>query len=190
MRLSAEHLNRAKKDLEGAVAAFETGDDSNVSAEGRNLVEQLAALNDVDLDRLRSDLKDSDLRNLLDSVRERTSEAKKLSANTLSPIVEVGGNLLFDFNRSSLIVRLHFEAQTRSFESIQDLEDTLWIGAAVVELVKRSMREMDNVLSPEAKSGCIGEDFEERLKQIEDAVGEVRQLLTSIHASDALGGKT
>ena len=69
-------------------------------------------------------------------------------------------------------------------------EDTLWIGTAVVEMVKRSMREMDNVLSPEAKSRCIGENFEERLKQIEDAVGEVRQLLTSIHASDALGGKT
>ena len=95
--------------------------------------------------------------------------------------------MLFDFRRRSLIVRLHFETKTRSFESNQDLEDTLWIG---VEMVKRSMRGMDNVLSPEAKSGCIGENFEERLKQIEDAVGEVRQLLTSIHASDALGGKT
>ena len=189
MAISTERLKRAKKDIELTVAAIETGDDSNVSQEGRDLFEQLASLDDVEWDRLLSSLGDHDLRNQLDVVRGMASEAKELSANIFSPIVSIGGSLSFDFSFRSLAVRLHFKSQNRSFESSQDLEDTLLIGAAVVKMVKRSMYQVDNMLSPEAKRVCIGGNFEERLKQIEEDVGEVRRVLTSIHEPDPPDGK-
>ena len=185
MTLSTEHLKGAKKDIELAVAAIETGDDSDVSQEGRDLVEQLASLDDVQWDRLRSDLEDDDLRNALDVLRRQASDAKELSADVFSPIRQIGHHLSLDFGSPSLVVRLRFHGETSSFESRQDLEDTLWIGAVVVEIVRRTIRKMDDVLSPEAKSACIGDNFEERLKQAEDAVGEIRRMFTAIRTSDA-----
>ena len=71
--------------------------------------------------------------------------------------------------------------------SRQDLEDTLWIGAAVLQVVSETMQTMDGTLSSEARSGCIGEVFEENLKHAEDTVGEIRRIFTTVRRTDAPG---
>lgn len=71
--------------------------------------------------------------------------------------------------------------------SRQDLEDTLWIGAAVLQVVSETMRTMDGTFSSEARSGCIGEVFEENLKHAEDTLGEIRRIFTTVRRTDAPG---
>ena len=69
--------------------------------------------------------------------------------------------------------------------SRQDLEDTLWIGAAILQVVSEAMRTMNGTLDSEARSGCIGEVFEENLKRAEATVGEIRRIFTAVRRPDA-----
>ena len=69
--------------------------------------------------------------------------------------------------------------------SSQDPEDTLWIGAAVLKVVSEVMQAMEGTLGPEAQRGCIGAHFEDNLKSAEDAVAEIRQILTAVRGADA-----
>ena len=72
----------------------------------------------------------------------------------------------------------------KSLASNQALEDTLWIGAAVIQVVSESMRAMEGTLRLEAQRNCIGTVFEENLKKAEDAVREVRRVYMAISDAD------
>lgn len=143
MTLSAERLNRAKE--ENIVAALNAKDDSNVSPEGRRLFTEMTALDDAAWDSLLASLEDNDLRDQVGFLRRAVAED---FPDAFSDIRQVGHTASFDISRRSLKVVLRFEAaDKRSFVSSQDLEDTLWIGAAVVEAVSKTMREMEGTLS-------------------------------------------
>ena len=78
--------------------------------------------------------------------------------------------------------RRHIELAGESLEVRQDLEDTLRIGAMVIESVATVMRNMD-VLSVDAKRQCIGQEFEGNLKKAAEAVEEIEGLLSSVRDS-------
>lgn len=186
MDLNAERLNRAKKDIEGAVAAFKAGD--HVSQEGRLIVEELSALDDAEWNSLLASLEDGELRDLLGSVRQRFSEAKNplFSDASVHQIRNIGYQFLFDISQQSLIVFLRFNNLNGKslLDQNQDMEHTLWVGAAVVEVVSEAMKAMDGPLNPEAQRVCIGSDFEKNLQKVEDAVGEIRRIFTAVHGMD------
>ena len=186
MILDAERLNRAKNDIAGVVAAFEAVDDSNVSREGRRLLAELTALDDAAWDSLLESPVDGELRDHLDFLRRKIAQAKEsLPAGAFSQIRQVGHTASFDISQRSLTIRLRFQAGDQSLVSSQDPEDTLWIGAAVLKVVLGVMREMEGTLGPEAQRGCIGAHFEDNLKSAEDAVAEIRQILTAVRGADA-----
>ena len=62
------------------------------------------------------------------------------------------------------------------------LEDTLLIGASVIESVADAMRKMD-VLRVEAKRRCIGKEFKENLERAAKGVGEIEDIFNSVHGS-------
>lgn len=187
MTLNAERLNRAKQDITDVVAAVKAGDRSNVSQEGNLLLEELTALVDAAWDPLLASLEDSELRDQLDFLRRRIAEAEEsLPAGAFSRIRQVGHKASFDISQRSLTIPLRFETWgDQSLDSSQDLEDTLWIGAAVVTVVSDVMQEMENTLGPEARRSCIGEHFEDNLKLAEDAVAEIRRIFTAVHGTAA-----
>lgn len=186
MILDAEGLNRVKKDIADVVAAVETRDDSNISQEGRLLLAELTALDDAAWDSLLESPLDSGLRDQLGFLRRRIAEAKEyLPAGTFSQIRKVGHTASFDVSQRSLAIRLRFEAGDQSLVSSQDPEDTLWIGAAVLKVVSEVMQAMEGTLGPEAQRGCIGMHFEDNLKSAENAVAEIRRLLTAVGGADA-----
>ena len=138
MTLSAERLNRAKQDIEDVVAAVKAGDDSNVSQEGHLLLAELMALGDAAWSPLLESLEDGELRDQLDFLRRRVAEAKgSLPADAFSRIRQVSHTgASCDIFQRSLTIPLRFETWgDQSLDSRQDLEDTLWIGAAVVTVV-------------------------------------------------------
>ena len=188
MDLSAERLNRAKKDIEGIVAAFKTGDYNSVSQEGRRLVEELSALDDAGWNLLLASLEDGELRDLLGSVRQRMSKEKDFwrSIDPIRQIRNIEYQFLFDISQQSLMVFLRFNNVKREslLDQNQDMENTLWVGAAVVEVVSEAMKAMDGTLNPEAQRVCTGSDFEKNLKKVEDAVGEIRRIFNSVHGTD------
>ena len=186
MTLSKERLVGAKKDLADAVASFQTGDDSNVSQEGLRLVEELWALDDAEWDPLLVGLEDSELCDLLAALRQRASEFKGLmSASAFARIRRVGYRPLFDISQQSLMIHLRFNnAESQPLlDSNQDLEGTLWIGVAVFQVVSDAMQAMDGALNPETQLDCIGTAFDENLRKAEDAVGEIRRMLTAIRGA-------
>ena len=186
--VSTERLKRAKKELADAVAAFQTGDDGNVSQEGRRLVEELGTLDDAEWDPLLASVEDDELRDLLGSVRQRTSEVKRLhSVGALPQIRQILYRQSFDFSQRSLMIPLRFNnAGGHSLlDSNQDLEDTLWIGTAIFQVVSDAMQAMDDALNLEAQRRCIGTAFDENLRKAEDAVGEIRRMLTAVQGEHA-----
>ena len=186
MTLSAERLNRAKQDIEDVVAAVKAGDYSNVSQEGRLLLAELTALGDASWSSLLASLEDGELRDQLDFLRRGVAEAKgSLSAGAFSRIRQVGHMASFDVSQRSLTIPLRFETWgDQSLDSRQDLEDTLWIGAAVVTVVSEVMQAMEGALGPDAQRGCIGTHFEDNLKNAEEAVAEIRRIFTAVCGAD------
>lgn len=183
---NAEELVLAKKDLAEVVDAFETRDDSNVSQKARSLVSELAFLDESAWGELLDTLDDGGLRDLLGSIRRHLD-----SMSVSDAIRKVGHSVSFDVSSRALMVGLHFETPRRdSLSSSQDLEDTLWIGAAVVKVVAETMKAVDGTLSAEVKRGCIGDLFEKNLKQAEDAIGEIRRIYASVCKPDAPDSNT
>lgn len=186
MILNAERLSRVKKDIADIVAAVEAGDDSNISQESRLLIAELTALDDAAWDSLLESPVDGELRDQLGFLRRRIAEAMEyLPAGAFSQIRKVGHTASFDVSQRSLAIRLRFEAGDQSLVSSQDPEDTLWIGAAVLKVVSEVMQAMEGTLGPEAQRGCIGAHFEDNLKRAEEAVAEIRRLLTAVRGADA-----
>ena len=183
MTLNAEQLSRAKQDITDVVAAVKAGDRSNVSQEGNLLLEALTALADAAWDPLLASLEDNELRDQLDFLRRRITGAKE---SAFSQIRQVDHTASFNVSQKSLTIPLRFETWgDQSLDSSQDLEDTLWIGAAVVTVVSGVMQAMEDTLGPEARRSCIGENFEDNLKHAEDAVAEIRRIFTAVHGAAA-----
>ena len=186
MILGAEGLNRVKRDIADVVAAVEARDDSNVSQEGRLLLAELTALDDAAWDSLLEGPIDGELRDQIGFLRRKIAQAKEcLPAGAFSQIRQVGHTASFDVSQRSLAIRLRFDAGDQSLVSSQDPEDTLWIGAAVLKVVSEVMQAMEGTLGPEAQRGCIGMHFEDNLKSAENAVAEIRRLLTAVGGADA-----
>lgn len=185
MTLSAERLNRAKKEIADIVAALKAKDASNVSPEASRLFAEMTALDDAAWNSLLAGLENNDLRDQLSFLRQEVAESKEAFPGAFSQIQQVGHAASFDVSLQSLTVSLHFKAGERSLVSNQDLEDTLWIGAAVLEAVSKAMQGMEDTLGIEARRACIGTDFESNLKRMEDAVTEIRRLHTEILGADA-----
>ena len=186
MTLSAEQLNRAKQDIADVVAAVKIGDDSNVSQESRSLLEALTALDDAAWDPLLASLEDSELRDQLDFLRRRIAVVKEYLPDVFSRIRQVGHTASFDISQRSLTIRLRFgTVEDQSLlDSSQDLEDTLWIGKAVMAVVLEVMQAMEGTLDPEAQRGCIGAHFEDNLKSAEEALAEIRRIFTTVRGAD------
>ena len=185
MILDAEELNREKKDVADVAASVKAGDDRNISQKGRLLLAELTALDDAAWDSLLESPVDGELRDQLGFLRRRIAQAKEFfPAGAFSQIRQLSHTASFDVSQRSLTIRLRFEAGDQSLVSSQDPEDTLWIGAAVLKVVSEVMRAMEGTLGHEAQRGCIGAHFEDNLKSAEDAVAEIRQLLTAVRGAD------
>ena len=185
MTLSAERLSRAKKDIADVVAAFEGKNDNNISQEGHLLLTELKTLDDAVWASLLERVEDRELHEHLYLLRQILADVKGISpASALPSIRKVSHMAAFDFSQRALMVNLLLRAGEQSMVSRQDLGDTLWIGKAVLQVVSDVMRTMDDTLSSEAQSGCIGEAFEENLKRAEDIVGEIRRIFTAVRRTD------
>lgn len=170
MTVSTEHLIGAKDDIADLARAIETRDIANVSPDARQLLDELADLDSADWKYLLAKLDDVELQQQLGSVRRLLG----------TQIRSVGHTVSFDLAGRSLKIRLNLKAGEKSLESNQDLEDTLWIGAAVVEVVSDAMRTMEQALQIGAQQSCVGMEFETNLKKVEDALQEVRRIYAAI----------
>lgn len=184
MTLSVERLNRAKKEIADIAVAFETSDPSNLSLEGHRLLGEMTALDDAEWDSLLAGLEDSNLYNYLDSLRRNIDERRESFPHFFSRIRQIHHTASFDVSQRSLTILLRFMVGEQSLVSRQDLEDTLWIGAAVVRVVSMAMREMADTLGIEAQRSCIGMNFEDNLKRAEDALEEIKRLHTAMRGED------
>ena len=186
MTLDAEQLIEARKDIADVVKAIESKDGTRVSEEGRRLFDELTSLDDAAWDSLLASLDDDvELHEQLGSIRRSLDDLKSgVPMDALPRIQAVGHMTSFDISRRSLAIRLSFKAGDKLLDSNQNLEDTLWIGAAVVEVVSESMLAMEGTLRLDAQRNCIEVKFEENLKKAEDAVREVRRIYTTISDTD------
>ena len=144
----------------------------------------MTALDDAEWDSLLAGLKDDDLHSDLDFLRRNIAETRENFPDAFSHIRQVGHTVSFDVSQRFLTIALRFTSREQSLVSRQDLEDTLWIGAAVVQVVSEVMREMAGTLGIKAQRGCIGMNFEDNLKRAEDALEEIKRL----HAAMRGGG--
>ena len=189
MTLNAERLTRAKKDIADIIVAIKAGNDSNLSQESRLLFRDLMGLDDTSWDPLLASLADSELRDQLRSLRQYAVKLKAtLPDGAFSQIRHVGHMPFFDVSRRSLMIRLHLDQGNQSLVSSQDIEDTLWIGAAVLVTVSDAMQGMESTLVPDVRRDCIGEHFENNLKTAEDAIKKIKRIFTAVRETDAPDG--
>ena len=81
------------------------------------------------------------------------------------------------------VIRLVFKtAEKDTFVSDQDLEDSLWIGVAILEAVANTVKSIEGLMIPSEKIE-FGNDFEDHLDRAERALKAAR----SVH-SDRKGG--
>ena len=185
MSLDAKQLIKAKRHVADVASAVDSGDMTNLSQDGQQLLFKLFGLEDADWDPLMASLEDTELREQLGSLRRDLGGLKDwLPIGALSRIRTVGHLASFDFVQSSLAIGLVFKTSDKSLVSSQDLEDTLWIGAAVVQAVSEAMMKMEGTLSLEAQQSCIGKVFQDNLKNVEAAAREIRRIYTAISDAD------
>lgn len=178
---TTQRLKRAKTDIVDALTAIEQGEHTSVSPVGRSLVDELWQLEESAWVPLLAGLEDDEeLHGALARLRKEFSKVRERRYRIFSPIRQIGQRAFFDFNSGGLVVEMHFiKGEGESLEVRQDLEDTLRIGAMVIESVVDVMRNMD-VLSVDAKRQCIGQQFEENVKRAAKSVEEIEELLRSV----------
>ena len=187
MTLDAERLLGAKEDVANIFKAVQSKDATNFSGETHRLFGEFSNLDDAAWDSLLASLDDVELCEQLGSIRRSLDDLRnrlQLPMEALPQIGAVGHTTSYDFSRRSLAIHLSFKAGEKSLASNQDLEDTLWIGATVVQVVSEAMRTMEGTLRLDAQRKCIGMAFEENLKKAEDAVREIRRIYTAISGAD------
>ena len=182
MNLTPDQLLIRKEDIASVARAMDEKNPSRASTQGTLLFEQMAQakLSESDWEELLSDLDDVELRSHMDSLRKYISE---VPASALSAVNGVGYSVaLGGFPSVSLLINLSFKTRmaSKSLDSSQDLEDTLWIGMAVVEAVSETMQSMKDALAPLAQRNCIGDSFKDSLERVESAVRQIRERYNTI----------
>lgn len=149
---------------------------------------EVKALDDLDLSKVRTAgisavsaaslyYKAADLR------RSEAVAAQWLGVNALPSFAkkQLRGLLRSIWSQADNASRPHSEARTNAKiaptpDNRHDLEDALWVGVAVVEVVRQTMQSMKGGLTPSAQRACIGSNFERNLERAETAIAEVRQM--------------
>lgn len=174
---SVERVKNARKDVIQALAAIE-GEDIEVSPEGQRLVAELVEMEDSAWGELLASFEGDELHDVLMRLRSEVRERRDL---VFSPIRRMGHRAFFDFPTGGLVVEMRIvKGRGDSLEARHDLEDTLRIGAWVIESVADIMRGM-NALSSDTKQRCIGSNFEDYLKEATKSLEEIRLIFNSIH---------
>ena len=184
MALNAEQLRGVREDIANAVKAIQSGEPAKVSDVGLLLLREVRSLDDEAWWKLADSLDDDVLQGQLLTIRQDTSQME-----TVGPpirLATVGHKASFDVDDGSLMVELGFKraGDNSWFKTSQDLEDTLWIGASVVKVVARVLEKIQATLRTEAQQDCVGQVFEKNLRDVEDAVTEVRRRYQAIGGAD------
>lgn len=178
MELSAERLKSARKDISDALAGLD--EHIAVSPTGEGLAEELWLLDDSAWEPLLASLEGDELHGVLTQLRRKFAEARERRDRFFSPIERFGHGAFFDFAGGGLVVELRFvKSDGESLEVRHDLEDTLRIGASVIDSVAHVMRTMD-ALSADTKRRCIGQAFQENLKRAAEGVEEIERMFKAI----------
>lgn len=180
----AERLKASKGDIVTVLEAFRLGDASNVTVAGNSLVAELAGLDDLGWDGLLENLEDSELREQVELLRQIVKEKAAVAA--VHDIRQVRHSASFKLSPPGLTIGLTFKAREETLATRQDLEDTLWVGVAVVQVVRETMQSMKETLSLPAQRACVGSDFEDNLVRAEEAIAEIRQLYEVARKAGAL----
>ena len=99
-------------------------------------------------------------------------------------IRQVGHSASFKLSPPALTIRLTFTAGDETLHTVQDLEDTLWIGGAVVQALTQTMQSMTDAFSLPIQRACIGSNFEGNLERAEAAIAEVRKIYEVLRGAD------
>ena len=183
MTLSAEKLNAARDDIAIVIKAFRSSDASDVSADGNSLVAELVDLDDAGWDCLLENLEDDELREQMEWLRQILTERV---AATGHHIRQVGHSASFNISPPALTVSLTLRAGDKTLVTRHDLENTLWVGVAVVQVVSQTMQSMKDTLNLPAQRACIGSNFEDNLECAEAAIAEVRHIYEVVRNTDML----
>ena len=182
MNLTPDQLLSHKEDIASVIRALKEKDPSRASKGGSRLVEDLVKLDldEAGWENLLSGIDDAVLREHMDLLRKYISN---VPVSALSHVSQVGHSVtISNLPSTSLTINLSFQTRTanKSLDSSQDLEDTLWIGMAVVEAVSETMQLMKDALAPLAQRNCIGDKFKENLERAESAVRQIRECYNTI----------
>ena len=184
MTSTLDRMVASKEAIASVVHALESEDPSQAPESGPALLGDLAGLDEEGWGDLLSGVDDLELRGYLDSLRQKI---RKVPASTLHRINQVGYSVsIHNFPSMSLVINLSFKTRTgsKSLDSTQDLEDTLWIGTSVIEAVSETMQSMKDALGTSVQRNCIGGEFEKYLMRAESAVQLIRERYNAT-ASDA-----
>ena len=180
-----ERLKSARADVADALAeieqGFRSGEDVAASSTAQRLVEELWRLEESAWGSLLASLEDDEeLHGVLTRLRIKFSEMRKRRDLFFSPIRKFGHRAFFDFNSGGLVVEMHFvKDEGESLEVRQDLEDTLRIGASIIDSIADVMHKMD-VLSIQANRRCIGQEFEKNLKVAARGLEKIEEVFNSV----------
>ena len=174
MPLSREQLIAVKEDLIRFIEA-----DSEVpelSDQGKRTVMELVQSGPESAFLRGLDENDSELAEVARGVMLRV-EAIRADAPNLGPrITKVGYSPMLQVKSGDLVVCLRLSGQDVTFEIAQDLEDTLWVGTAIVEAVQESMESMARALSAAMARKSVGTQFADYLGKLEMATAEIRRI--------------
>lgn len=175
MTLNAKQLTDSREDIATVLEAFRSEDTSEVSSGGHSLVSELAGLDDTRWNILLESLEEDELREQMELLRKHLD---RLAASR-QDIHQVKHSASFT-SAPSAQINLTFRAGNQTLATRQDLEDTLWVGVAVVQVVRETMHSMEKALKPPAQRACISSDFEGKLVQAEEAIAEIRQMYEAV----------
>ena len=94
-------------------------------------------------------------------------------------ISRVGVMPLFDVAAMRMSIHLLlFDREREVLQTEQDLEDTLWISAAISEAVAYALENMAEKLTPGAYQACIGPNLLTNLEKAEASMKKIRGLVS------------
>ena len=148
------------------------------------LIEQIKDLDHSEWEILRGNIArvDSTLLEVVTSVRN-TLEKVSVHISLSEPfrfstrVVQVQGGSFLHLDSGTPIIRLLFKtASGKIIVSDQDFEDTLAVGAGILELVAGSGKSISEKLGGSLQNVVLGDDLAERLDMIENATRDIRRL--------------
>lgn len=187
MKIELEELRRHREilgrigdavDMAGARAEF-----GNLSREDIHLIQKLAEIDELDWELLQEVLKETDL-DLAIVVQLARKAAKSVFRDIRSSepfqypsrILSISFSPYLDLATGSQVIRLVFKTAEEPIISDQDLEDSLGIGASILDAVARSVGIVVEEFGIPQERIVWGDEFEERLALAERATSRLRRL--------------